>query len=147
MLQEPTFCSKDVLKANVKGGVRVGCESHSFLSNYILRSPILIIHSIFDLDKIQSGVFLHLVTEIEGLILTCMFTTCPSPCDPLTVAVTTTKVSFPTKLRIHRWYFAWFPGCAWRSNLSPTAVEIRKDSTKSDIADHDGLETLIMAEG
>lgn len=46
-----------------------------------------------------------------------MFTTCPSPLVPPTMAVTTTRVSLATKFRIHRWYLALLPGWEARSNL------------------------------
>ena len=47
-----------------------------------------------------------------------MLTVWPSPFCPLTIAVTSTKVSFATKFRMHRSYLEEWPVCAWRSNLS-----------------------------
>lgn len=46
-----------------------------------------------------------------------MLTICPSPFCPLTIAVTSTRVSLATKFRIHRSYLLEWPVCAWRSNL------------------------------
>lgn len=48
---------------------------------------------------------------------TCMFTNCPSPFDPPTVAVISTKVSLATKFRMHLSYFAEWPVWAGRSNF------------------------------
>lgn len=55
------------------------------------------------------------------LIHTCIFTIIPSPLDPLRVAVTTTRVSFDTKFRMHLSDFLSWCGYAWRSNLSASA--------------------------
>ena len=62
--------------------------------------------------------------------LTCILTIWPSPLDPSTMAVTTTKVSFATKFRIHRWYLVWLPVWAARSNLSASDVDIRTNHRK-----------------
>ena len=50
--------------------------------------------------------------------LTCILTICPSPFCPSTIAVTRTRVSLPTKFRIHLSYLLLWPVCAVRSNLS-----------------------------
>lgn len=46
-----------------------------------------------------------------------MLTICPSPFCPLTIAVTSTRVSLATKFRMHRSYLLEWPVCACRSNL------------------------------
>ena len=47
-----------------------------------------------------------------------MLTICPSPFCPSTIAVTRTRVSLPTKFRMHLSYLLLWPVCAARSNLS-----------------------------
>lgn len=58
--------------------------------------------------------------------LTCILTRMPSPLLPLTIAVTTTRVSLATKFRMHR---SFLVSCdwevAWRSNLRALAQATR----------------------
>lgn len=61
-----------------------------------------------------------------------MLTCCPSPLWPLTVAVTTTRVSEATKFLMHR--CRWPAGSAGRSNLraEPTTLKSETASTRSE---------------
>lgn len=93
--------NKKILKAHIKCRVSVRCESHSLLASNVLRLAIFISYSIPDLKDI-SNFACQLLNFHHQFQLTCMFTTIPSPLDPLIVAVTTTKVSLETKFRMHR---------------------------------------------
>lgn len=61
-----------------------------------------------------------------------MLTTIPSPLNPSTVAVTTTSVSWPTKLRMHL-SFVWLspPLCAASSNLRALATPMSSNKLPS----------------
>jgi len=54
-------------------------------------------------------------------VRTCIFTICPSPLLPPTIAVTSTRVSLATKFRMHLSYFELCPVCACRSNFRAEA--------------------------
>ena len=112
-----TICSQLVLKAYIKCRIRMRCESHPCLSNDIFRPSVFIPHCILDLN--EPGRLANLACSCGvSSILTCILTICPSPFCPSTIAVTRTRVSLPTKFRIHLSYLLLWPVCAARSNLS-----------------------------
>ena len=109
------MCDKLIFEADVEGGVGVGGKCHSRLADDVFWSSIFIARRVFDL--IRSHRQLECFETLQSRKRTCMLTICPSPLDPSTIAVTSTKVSLATKFRMHRSYLAPWPVCAERSNL------------------------------
>lgn len=105
-----------IFEADVKGGVGMGSESHSCFAGYVFGFSVFISNGIFNLIPVYHQ-WLHCLTGVHTAIRTCMLTICPSPFCPLTIAVTSTRVSLATKFRMHRSYLLEWPVCAWRSNL------------------------------
>lgn len=115
-----------VLEADIESRVGVRSECHPSLASEISWLAVFVTHSIADLrrDNTNQQPRLHFQVVACGgdrHALTCIFTICPSPLLPDTIAVTSTRVSLPTKFRIHLSYFELCPVCACRSNFRAEA--------------------------
>lgn len=131
---------QNIFKAYVESGVRMGCESQSGLSNYVLWLSVLVVLGIFDLTERSA---IASIAKIGSP--TSIFTTCPSPLVPPMVAVTTTKVSLDTKFRMHRWYLPLLPEWACRSNFSEQATDSNANQESSATKDVRGNEGSMVA--
>lgn len=133
-----TSCQQ-VLEADVECSIRVGREDRPLLAGDVLWPAVLVSYRITDLcvgdDSCQhrfrtgQAVVLPAAQQRGRCVgrLTCMFTRMPSPLVPLTIAVTTTRVSLATKFRMHR-SFLLSCDCdvACRSNFNALAQAMKR---------------------
>lgn len=125
-----------VLKADIESRVGVRSECHPSLASEISWLSVFVTHGIADLKRDSSNqqpLPHHRVITWGGdqHALTCMFTICPSPLLPDTIAVTSTRVSLPTKFRMHLSYFELCPVCACRSNFRDEAKGRRNRASRN----------------
>lgn len=142
-----------ILEADIKGCVRVRREDRPLLAGDLLGPPVLVAHGVYDLSRAQPWLASPPSRRGGGANwqsarLTCVLSDMPSPLLPLTMTVTTTNVSLPTKFRMH---LAFFLSELWdfasMSNLSACAQAMKRTRLQMYCSSDRGSAIVMCREG